>query len=287
MGVLVGGAIGDALGAPFEGGPPNPSRVLPARGDVTDDTELTIATCEAILETGGVVDVGAVATRYAVWFRDGRVHGAGSSTTKALRDLAAGAHWALAGARGEFAGGAGAAMRVAPLSFLVNLDDEDDRRLLRDFCRITHHHDEAYAGMIAVAAAVHAAGAGRRGRQLLSDIQMAVPDSVVRDRLAEIVDQQAEAAADVAAITGTTGYAGSVVPFALALGAESTDFAGVLTEVIRAGGDTDTAGAIVGAILGARLGGSALPRDLGGRVESMPTVRAVAEEYAGLVMSRR
>lgn len=69
MGVLVGGAIGDALGAPFEGGPPNPSRVLPARGDVTDDTELTIATCEAprdlVARVESMPTVRAVAEEYA------------------------------------------------------------------------------------------------------------------------------------------------------------------------------------------------------------------------------
>ena len=285
VGALVGGAIGDALGAPFEGAPPNLSRELPLRGEMTDDTELTMATCEAVLETDGVVDLGATAARYAAWFREGRVHGAGSSTTKALRDLAVGAHWALAGARGEFAGGAGAAMRVAPLSFLLDLDDEDDRRVIRDFCHITHHHDEAYAGAIAVVAAVQAAGAGKRGWALLSQVYSAVPDSLVRDRLAEIVKQQPEATSAIAAITGTTGYAASVVPFAVALGAGSVELASVLTEVVRAGGDTDTAGAIVGSILGARLGGGALPRDLVERVDSIVTVRALAEKYATLVMS--
>ena len=85
-GVLLGGALGDALGAPFEGRAADDSRVLPSRGVFTDDTELTLATCEAIVAARGL-DPEAVAKRYAAWFRDGRVHGAGSSTTKALRDL--------------------------------------------------------------------------------------------------------------------------------------------------------------------------------------------------------
>src|SRR5262245_24138963 len=67
------------------------------------------------------------------------VPGLGSSTLKALRDLSAGAHWALAGARGEYAAGAGAAMRIAPLAFLLDPASADDRVLIRDVARITHH----------------------------------------------------------------------------------------------------------------------------------------------------
>ena len=55
----------------------------------------------------------------------------GSSTLKALRDLAAGAHWELAGARGEYAAGTGAAMRIAPLAFLLEPGSAADRVIVR------------------------------------------------------------------------------------------------------------------------------------------------------------
>ena len=80
------------------------------------------------------------------WFGDGKVTGLGSSTLKALRDLQAGAHWALSGARGEYAAGNGAAMRAAPLAFFLDPAVDADRTRLRDIARITHHHDEAYVG---------------------------------------------------------------------------------------------------------------------------------------------
>jgi ADP-ribosylglycohydrolase len=51
-------------------------------------------------------------------------------------------------------------MRVAPLAFLLNPSLEDDRVVIRDFCRVTHHSDEAYAAALAVIAAVRAAAAG-------------------------------------------------------------------------------------------------------------------------------
>ena len=102
---LLGGALGDAWGGPYENqaGPVNP--VFPSNPILSDDTLLVLATCEAIIERRGVVAPHAIAGRFLQWFQADRLVGLGSSTLKALRDLARGAHWALAGARGEFAAG--------------------------------------------------------------------------------------------------------------------------------------------------------------------------------------
>src|SRR5260370_704666 len=100
LGCLLGGAIGDALGGPYEG-QPGPVPLDPeAPWRLSDDTPLTLATCEAGCASGAVSPA-SIANRFAHWFRQGRVTGVGASTLKALRDLAAGAHWALAGRKGE------------------------------------------------------------------------------------------------------------------------------------------------------------------------------------------
>ena len=46
----------------------------------------------------------------------------------------------------------GAAMRLAPLAFVLDSDRDDDRRTIRDVCRITHRNDEAYVGGLAIRA---------------------------------------------------------------------------------------------------------------------------------------
>src|SRR5262245_33045013 len=143
VGTIVGGALGDAWGRPFEGSVPRGPIPPPDELVITDDTQLTLATCEAVIE-GGTVDPARIAGRFLVWFRSGRLRGLGASTLKALRDLDLGAHWALSGAKGERSAGNGAAMRIAPLAFLLDLRSDEHRRTLRDVCRITHHHDEAY-----------------------------------------------------------------------------------------------------------------------------------------------
>src|SRR5438552_3781456 len=109
VGTLIGGALGDVLGG------------IPERKALTlsDDTQLTLATCEAVISTGRV-DPEQIAARMLAWFRDVRITGIGASTLKAMRDLDAGAHWAMAGDGGERAAGNGAAMRIAPLAFFLN-----------------------------------------------------------------------------------------------------------------------------------------------------------------------
>ncbi|HEX3906224.1 MAG TPA: ADP-ribosylglycohydrolase family protein [Polyangia bacterium] len=65
------------------------------------------------------------------------VEGGDDPSYLAWNRLDAGVHWALAGAKGERAAGNGAAMRSAPLAFLLDPADEAARRLLRDLSPIT------------------------------------------------------------------------------------------------------------------------------------------------------
>ena len=126
LGCILGGAIGDAFGRPYENLRP-PIVICDAdEWRLSDDTQLTLATCEAIAANNGVVDPAVIAERFAHWHRARRVTGMGSSTLKALTELVAGGHWALVGGKGERAAGNGAAMRAAPLAFC--LDPTDDSR---------------------------------------------------------------------------------------------------------------------------------------------------------------
>jgi len=140
---ILAGAIGDGWGRPYEGRPPPPRVEIPRQLLISDDTQLTLATCEAVIEARRV-DPERIAASFVKWFREGSITGMGSSTLKALRDLDAGAHWALSGAKGEHAAGNGAAMRVAPLAFVLDTTIPEHRTTLREVCRITHHHDEGH-----------------------------------------------------------------------------------------------------------------------------------------------
>jgi ADP-ribosyl-[dinitrogen reductase] hydrolase len=284
VGAILGGAVGDGWGRPYEGSLPQAATV-PAELIVTDDSQLTLATCEAIVEVGRI-DPATIAQRFLFWFRAGRLHGLGASTLKALHALDAGAHWASSGAKGERAAGNGAAMRVAPLAFLLDLDDEGDRASLRDVCRITHHHDEAYVGALAVTVAVRLASRpGYAFSNLLSEVAGHLPDSQVRDRVARFATlTNGVSPFQVADSWGSSGFVVESVPLAIfaAREIERRPFAEVLQRAIQAGGDTDTIGSLTGQIAGAAVGASALPRELVALLHDQHEIAATAESFSRL-----
>lgn len=279
VGCIVGGAIGDAMGGPFEGRPGPVAPDPDAPWILSDDTQLTLATCEAIGE-GGVVTPEAVADRFLDWFRHQRITGAGASTLEALRNLDVGAHWSISGRQGAMAAGNGAAMRIAPLAFCLDPDDEEDRATLRDICRITHHNDEAYVGALAIARAIRAmtSNTSAPGDGLLPRIAATLPDTSVRDRMLTVGRLPGDTPpAVVAARHGCSGFVVDSVPRAIftAQRADRLAFPELLEEVIAGGGDTDTIASMTGQIVGARLGQSRLPAALLGKFRSSDLVSIV------------
>ncbi len=252
---LLAGAVGDALAAPHEGTVGVAVRALPALGQITDDTALTLATCEGIL-AARALDPACIAEAFVAWYRKGDVVGVGSSTLKALRDLAAGAHWALSGAQGEYAAGNGGAMRIAPVVFIADLTNSQHLRLLRHIVRITHRSDEAYVGALAVAYAIRSASSQSVG-SFVALAHEQIPDSAVRDRLQSFLND-GPLVSQVVLDHGTSGHVVASVPLALYLADQRRDASllEIIEEVSSFGGDTDTIAAMSCQILGALHGPS-------------------------------
>jgi ADP-ribosylglycohydrolase len=223
------------------------------------------------------------------WYAQGRISGIGSSTLKAMRDLSAGVHWALAGSRGEYAAGSGAAMRIAPLAFLLDLTQAANRKALRDVCRITHHNDEAYVGALAVALAIQAIvkGTSFPHESFLSMAVNSLPDSAVRDRIVELI-QLRISPSEVASRFGATGHVVAVVPLALSFADLITDgpISTVLSQAIRVGGDADTLASITGQIAGTAVGASGIPQDLFEGVSEREEIFRIADSFAKFVSCR-
>jgi ADP-ribosyl-[dinitrogen reductase] hydrolase len=274
VGSIVGGAVGDVLGGVSERGSLS----------LSDDTQLTLATCEAVIRSGAALPE-EIAAAMLAWFLAGRIRGIGSSTLKAMRDLAAGTHWALSGARGERAAGNGAAMRIAPVAFLLDPVAPADRTRIRDIARITHHHDEAYIGALAVVVAIRAAAGGTVPEP--AAVIAALPDSRVRDNLERIVGSAPGSLRAVAREIGTSGFVAETVPVAIAAAARMAreGFEAVLYELNEIGGDTDTIGSIAGQIAGAAVGASNVPAHLLANVAESQCVFDIAEQLPTAVQA--
>jgi ADP-ribosyl-[dinitrogen reductase] hydrolase len=273
LGFLLGGAIGDAFGGVSERGV----------ASLSDDTQLTLATCEAICETGRA-DPAAIAASFLRWFNSRRLSGLGSATLKALRDLQGGAHWGIAGASGEMAAGNGGAMRIAPLALLPTAD----RVVIRDVVRVTHRHDEAYMGALAVVIAMRGNWAPSPDAALRT-VAADIPDCRVRDQLVRVADLGPASLDDVARCSGTSGWVVETVPLALAAAwhmAESS-FAATLDELVHIGGDTDTIASIAGQVAGVRLGARRLPPELLSLVPERPLIEDIGRRFSGVVAGCR
>ncbi len=267
-GCIIGGAIGDAYGSSYENlnevedehtfypfG--KPEKEMPT-WRITDDTQLTIATCEAIIDNTELTTE-TFAHKYLEFFKQRKIRGIGASTLKALRELEAGAHWSLTGRKGEYAAGNGAAMRIAPTAFIKNIS----HTLIREISNITHNNDEAYVGALAVNLSIQAAINGEwTGKENLIAILIdQIPDTRLRDRLIDIRD--IERLAEIGNL-GNDGYVVNSVPLAIAAANQVADLGmeQMFNQLIETGGDTDTNASIAGQIAGALIGRNGIPESL-------------------------
>ncbi|MBW8005884.1 MAG: hypothetical protein FVQ06_08895 [candidate division NC10 bacterium] len=304
QGCLVGLAIGDALGMPFEGHSAwvvativdqlrgfqeSVSRELRA-GQWTDDTQMSLCLARSLIRRGEA-DPEDIAREYLDWFIGGDVRGIGATTWNALNRLEAGASWQQSGVEGEEAAGNGTAMRAAPLGLFYYNDLERLRKACALDAEITHKNPEAVAGSQAVAFLVARLVAGTSpGKDLLDEMVQCVAGSRVADnlrRIAELMGRRADPL-EASAALGTGGYvvetvARSVFCFFHA----PDDFATAVMAAVQGGGDTDTAGAITGALSGARNGHAALPPSWQAEVEGRDEIVALARELFDTTGRRR
>lgn len=278
-GCLLGGALGDAIGAHFEDPSAGGGSAIPTRLLVTDDTQLTLATCEAIVESHAI-EPEAIARRFVGWFRDRRISGIGASTLKALTELEAGGHWAVVGATGERAAGNGAAMRIAPLAFFLDPKIDLHRQKLRDICRITHRNEEAYVGGLAILLAIrHAALDGALDADFLACLIDFLPDSNVRDRLV-ICRDSSLAVEQYAERFAASGYVADSVPLAILAAIRGANFMHSVQQLASLGGDADTIASMFGQIFGAAYGVDSLPAKLLEAIDLAALVRETATNLA-------
>lgn len=275
---MIGGAVGDAMGSRYENQSAQLKRPvisyfntvpdLDIPWHFTDDTQLTLATCEALSDhTPYSTDL--LAQYFALYYRKRRITGMGAATLNALRELDAGINWRSTGRTGVYAAGNGAAMRIAPLAFR----DDITRDQIREACYITHQNDEAYCGALAVVLTLRIilSKAYTGSDNLLQQVIPQLPDTLLRDRLIMLTDLQPATIAEAAEF-GTSGYVVDSVPFALYSASQVAHIGigGVYQSIIEVGGDTDTNASIAGQIAGALTGKDHIPTSLTAQLEQIP-----------------
>lgn len=304
VGSLLGTAVGDALGLPYEGlsprrgqrlyGPPGSYHLLLGRGMISDDTEHACLVAQALIAAGNDVELFArqLARRLRAWFLMAPA-GIGLATLRACLKLCVGVS---PDRSGMFSAGNGSAMRAPLLGAAI-----DDRDLLLKFVRastrITHTDPKAEQGALAVALATR--WSSRRQpfdareftaelRQCLQQASLGNPSG---DELISLIERAAvsstaneetpEFAASLGLVHGVTGYMFHTVPVALhAWMRHPQDLRSALLATIRCGGDTDTTAAIVGGIIGSSIGRSGIPSEWLSQMWEWPRTAAWMEHLA-------
>jgi ADP-ribosylglycohydrolase len=273
-GSILLGAIGDAWGSAYENQslPDEKAFYLfkepekPKIWQFTDDTQLTLATCEAILEDITIAP-NTLVKYFLQYYNAGRIHGMGAATLKALQELNAGAHWSQTGRKGEFAAGNGSAMRIAPLGFVEDIS----RERIREISYITHQNEEAYVGALAVVLAIKEILKGNWGTDsLLTKIIPQLPDTNVRDRLIQL-QEMGNISIQEAGKLGSNGYVVNSVPLAIFAAQQLSlqSIERIFKALIEVGGDTDTNCSIAGQIMGATLGIAKIPQKLINKIKPL------------------
>jgi len=290
LGTVLGCAVGDALGAPFEACKGSVIKSVEnlmsgyqqianyPLGQYTDDTQLTLVLAETYIANHRFKAVD-FANRLAELWAKGEIIGPGLSCTDAVRNLQSGKKWTESGA-GQGRAGNGAAMRASPVG-LWNYDNLE--QLKKDAIaqsHITHQDTRAKAGAVAVASAVaynlrHQAIDPEELSESVSELVKDV-DREFSEHLARLPDwlkkdeQVAVLEISCAGWLTPPRWIDQITPFVIPtvlIGLYNflrspDNFTLTVQRTLEAGGDVDTTSAIAGAISGAFNGKNAIPERL-------------------------
>lgn len=298
--MLLGVALGDALGWPVEFidrpgilvkygrpgilAPPDPALY-------TDDTQMTAAVSEALIEAGHRdldVLMGAMARNFIGWKRDPITpsRAPGATSMRGVNALERGAPWREAGVKDSK--GCGSCMRVAPVGYFYQHDPGRLQNIARAQGVLTHRHPTADAACIAAAYLIKLALDGvdpseypdrvlKFGHGISAEFDEAIA------RVTRVLDWSDEEAA--LNHIGPTRGGGWVAEEAVAMALFCVmryphDYVSCVRVAANISGDSDSVASIAGGIVAARLGPSALPSDWLARLENHDYLVQLANRLA-------
>jgi ADP-ribosyl-[dinitrogen reductase] hydrolase len=275
IGCLVGAAVGDALGAPFEFLPAGTYRrrfPLPelggigemigggsfgwAPGEFTDDTQMALVLAGSLLTQGGY-------DPDDVW-RGWRAWAAGSSDVgNATRHALSQPDWRAVRHRDvDSTAGNGALMRAFPLALAtLTVEDELARAVVLHQALTTHHHPAAAWGAWLAVAGMRAAiltGGGVAAVLAAIDAELAVMAALAPEEVERFRTMLAPGWTPPEATVGNGSVWGCLAQAVWALRTTAT-FADAVVAVVDLGSDADTVACVTGALAGAALGVQAIP----------------------------
>lgn len=271
-GVVLGLAIGDALGAPWEGttsdlifemGPAD--RIVEHESGAelcyTDDTQMTIGVVQTLIEHGRI-EKDSLARKFADNYHPHRGYGQGAR--QIINAIGAGEDWeqvASAVFQGKGSLGNGAAMRVAPLGlyFAPDMQRVEEQAVLSALP--THRHEIGIDGarLLACAAALAAMSFNRPfdRQSFLAQLQSIAKIEEFQWQLGYAI--QLEPYQSLSSFGSSLEAHRSVVTSIMCFANAPDSYEATVSRALSREDDVDTVAAMAGALSGARLGIDAIP----------------------------
>ncbi|HEY5959731.1 MAG TPA: ADP-ribosyl-[dinitrogen reductase] hydrolase [Polyangiaceae bacterium] len=252
---LLGVAVGDALGATLEFLTPAEIRTQYGvlreirgggwlrlrKGEVTDDTEMSLCVARSLAEVGW--SPRDIAQRFADWLKS-RPRDVGGTCRRGIRRFIN--DGTLAGLPCDADAGNGAAMRMAPIALATIGDETLLTAWAREQAHLTHVHPLSDAACLLVGRLLQFACLGRSKIQL----RRVVDSTLEQWPIFQFSSNDRTCSA----------YVVDTMRTVLHHLFSTRNFEDCLVSTVNDGGDSDTAGAIVGAIAGAYYGLDAIPQ---------------------------
>ena len=285
---LLGVALGDALGVPFEFKRSHAMKANPATdmvgygtynlpaGTWSDDTSLTLCLAESLVNGYDLVDMGKkfMAWRYdSYWTARGKLFDIGTTTRKAitrlnnlLEDGQTAAFGQQKGLGDERENGNGSLMRILPLVFYIkDKPIQKQFEIVWDVSALTHRHIRAAMScMIYLRLAEHLLNGDEK---IVAYTHMQADILALWDAINFAEEEQVHFARCIAQDIRTMaredlksgGYVIEALEASLWCFLQEKSYAEAVLSVINLGHDTDTTGAITGGLAGLYYGVEAVP----------------------------
>lgn len=287
IGSLIGLAIGDSLGAGWEGywAPGDVQDITPR---YTDDTAMMIGVAESLIACKGL-NAQDMTERFMANYEKEPWRGYGSGPPRIFRSIRQGANWREELDKKFFPGGSygnGSAMRVAPIGLLFCDSPIELRKAAYESSKITHSHLLAMEGAALEAYAV--ALALKEEKDFMDKLIDFAQGDIYKKKLKKCKELLAEKENKKLIIKelGNGIEAFNSVPTAIFSFLAHNTFEASLIYAVSLGGDTDTIAAMCGAIAGAWYGIEGIPERWLVKLENRKYLEKLAKDLFELYLGQ-
>ncbi|MDO5559709.1 MAG: ADP-ribosylglycohydrolase family protein [Oscillospiraceae bacterium] len=302
---VLGSAVGDALGVPYEyetreymenhqisGMSAYGTHNQPA-GTWSDDTSMTLALLDSL--SSGRLDLEDIAGRFVSWYRNGEYtpHGIvfdiGISTEKSVIMLENGSDPYSSGASSQFDNGNGSLMYIMPLALFLYNEENSEKRMRDVFSvsGITHNHIRSKISCFFYNELIIAAVKYRDIEKSYASACSSINNSGIFDIYPEEYDNfETLLRGNIKDLQindiRSSGYVINTLEAALWCVFNSESYSDAVLSAVMLGEDTDTTASVTGALAGIIFGYDSIPRKWISSLANFELIKSIIKKFSNM-----